>query len=47
MPDKLGVSIVKYLCPICGKEADIRNYSENILFFSDFTCSLWHFLISI
>ena len=22
MPDKLGVSIVKYLCPICGKEAD-------------------------
>ena len=22
MHDKLGVSIVKYLCPICGKEAD-------------------------
>ena len=22
MPDKLGVSIVKYLCPICGREAD-------------------------
>ena len=22
MSDKLGVSIVKYLCPICGKEAD-------------------------
>lgn len=22
MNDKLGVSIVKYLCPICGKEAD-------------------------
>ena len=22
MHDKIGVSIVKYLCPICGKEAD-------------------------
>ena len=22
MPDKLGVSIVKYLCPICGKEVE-------------------------
>ena len=22
MHNKIGVSIVKYLCPICGKEAD-------------------------
>lgn len=31
MPNKLGVSIVKYLCPICGKESDYEIIMSSLL----------------